>query len=1241
MKNKTLLLWMGLTLMVVGLPMVFAQTVSSRPGLGSVPYADASGTGVTFRVWAPHATSVAVRGDFNGWGTTELVQEASGGLWSRDISAAHSGQQYQYYINNSIWRRDPRARRVTNSNGNSVIYDTEAFDWGGVAIPMPARNDAVLYQMHPGTFNAEDWVPSTFDENIERLNHIRDLGVNVIQLMPVNEFAADKSWGYNPSDLYAIESALGGPDALKRFVKAAHERGIAVFADVVHNHYGPSDLSLWQFDGWSQNGLGGIYFYNSTDGKAYTWWGNTRPDFSRTEVRQFIRDHIFTLVDEFRIGGFRWDSIYNILYYNDGANQNQDGEYMVRDINWELSQDRGHVFRISEDNAFDKSINFESMWDVGFHDHLEWQVTQASDSDRNVEWMRDNLYANANHGRVVFSEAHDYVGDLNNNVRLPRAIDGSDPQSIWARKRQLLAAAMVMTKPGIPMIFQGQEMNEDWTFSAETALRWSMATQNAGIVQAYRDLIFARRNLRQATPGLKGTGITIPVADNVNKVLAFIRWDQGGQADDVVVVANFGATVRNGYTIPFPSDGTWYSHFNSDSAAYGTDFGNVGPSVVNVSGGSAQIDLGMYGVQIFTKQSAVGTGQVSFDPPAPSSCGPVTVAYDPANGPLAAATSVVAMIGRNGWLDITNTPMTWSGTAWEVVHDAPLGTYQLNVTFHDGASESVRVYDNNFSADWQVGIENCANLPALVSVSPALPQGCIPVSITYEMRDGALAGSTNLNLFIGHNTWQDVVTLPMTQVVAGTWRCTHEIPSSTWQLNFVFNNGTDWDNNSGADWSANVIGCAQTAQTGLSVTNPASDISVTNTVSTYTVRGTSSGLVGQLRWTNSLTGSAGVIPAAEEWNIPSMALAAGANLIRVAGTNDTFNPNAILQDSAASEHYDSGWYDGQQSGTGWDEGWLLTANGANAGFFVASSNEWKNNLGARAWGLWANSDSTASAIRKFPDTLHVGDVVSVRCDNNWIEGGKGIGIGFQNRFGQDLMEFYFIGGDAEYTLRDADGVRASGLGWRETGWAITFELTSTETYRFTFGTNIYTGSFLDSSEEAVQQVRFWNFSSGGGSNYNFFVTDLIVTGQPLESMEFSSERTITRGQPGSTMTDGLSNTWWETYGITPGNRIAAGDYDGDGFSNLEEFIAGTHPGDTNSLLRLEAAGMTGGTSSGLVLRWPGALGRLHVLQRASSLTGTFLPIASNLPSDTPWASYTDAPPAIVHGFYRIGTYLAP
>lgn len=579
-------------------PPSFAQ--SPRPGMGSIPYAD----GTTFRVWAPFANSAAVAGEFNSWNATPMARDASDGTWSIDVPGAHHGQRYKYVLNGYIWKRDPRARQVTNSNGDSVIYDPAAFDWGNDSAPVIARNDLVIYQLHIGTFAGKD-PPATFDDAIAHLDHIRDLGANAIQLLPVNEFPGGRSWGYNLSDPFAIETDYGGPDALKRFVRAAHERGLAVFVDVVHNHYGPSDLDLWQFDGWNENGLGGIYFYN--DVRAHTPWGSTRPDYGRPEVRQFIRDQIFMFADEYRVDGFRWDSVGEIVYTEEYRNPNPQGIQMLHDINQELSATRPRLLRIAEDYAYNYDVLFNGQWDLGYRWALFHQIADAWDFERNMLTVAGTLSDWPEFRRIVFTEAHDYVARMNyGRTRVPSEIHPEDPGSLWARKRALLGAAIVMTTPGIPMIFQGQEMHETWAFSDDVPMRWELADTYSGILRAYTDLIHLRRNLPGTTPGLKGVGVFVHHIDNDNKVIAFIRWDKGGQSDDVVVVANFSSIDfdQNDYVIQFPSAGTWYRQFNSDSKLYSADFGDIGPAQVEASGASpaATVSMGKYSLQIFSKQ---------------------------------------------------------------------------------------------------------------------------------------------------------------------------------------------------------------------------------------------------------------------------------------------------------------------------------------------------------------------------------------------------------------------------------------------------------------------------------------------------------------------------------------------------------------------------------------------------------------------------------------------------------------
>lgn len=211
--------------------------------------------GCTFRVWAPNAGSVAVVGPSRLLNPpVELAREegAAWAYWSAFIPGIVAGDQYRYQMKadqKPPWSRiDPYGRDATSSAGDTIVCDT-AFDWGSSSFRTPDWNSAVIYELHVGTFNVDPGGSGTFDTLIAKLDYVRDLGVNFIQLMPASEFDNDRSVGYNSGLPFALESAYGNPKAFRQLIKAAHERGIGIILDVVYNHFGPGGESLWQFDG--------------------------------------------------------------------------------------------------------------------------------------------------------------------------------------------------------------------------------------------------------------------------------------------------------------------------------------------------------------------------------------------------------------------------------------------------------------------------------------------------------------------------------------------------------------------------------------------------------------------------------------------------------------------------------------------------------------------------------------------------------------------------------------------------------------------------------------------------------------------------------------------------------------------------------------------------------------------------------------------------------------------------------
>lgn len=537
--------------------------------------------GVAFRVWAPHADGVAVVGGFNEWDPKRHpCQREEGGNWFINIPEAKVGDEYRIAITRgeqSRLRIDPRARQVTNSVGNAVVA-ARAFDWQGDEFRIAGWNHLTIYEMHIGTFNNElTGGVGTFEGAIARLPHLQELGINAIELMPLAEFAGDFSWGYNPAHPYAVETAYGGPDGLKAFVLAAHQHGIAVLIDVVYNHFGPSDLDLWQFDGWSENGKGGIYFYN--DWRSATPWGDTRPDYGREEVRQYIFDNAMMWLEDYHADGLRYDmTLYMRSVNGDENNAIPEGFNLAQWINSEIHRRYPHKITIAEDlrnNArltLDKEhggAHFGCQWDAEFVHPIREVITAVDDAHRSMAKVCRSIYHKYNHDvfeRVIYTESHDEVA--NGKQRVVSEIDPSEEPGPYAIKRSTLGAALVFTAPGIPMIMQGQEFLRDKWFDDSRPIDWERRDDYVGIVHMYRDLIALRQNKAGCTAGLTGQHVLVFHVNEEQKLIAMRRWKEGGPRDDTLIVMNFADARRANYRIGLPRAGRWILRFNSDASTY-------------------------------------------------------------------------------------------------------------------------------------------------------------------------------------------------------------------------------------------------------------------------------------------------------------------------------------------------------------------------------------------------------------------------------------------------------------------------------------------------------------------------------------------------------------------------------------------------------------------------------------------------------------------------------------------------
>ncbi len=583
----------------------------SSARLGARP----TSTGVEFRVWAPNADRVFVTGSFNNWNdTSDELARGTGGVFAGNVPGAKTADEYQYVIEHAgkrVHRADPRAAQMTNSVGNSVIHDPNAYAWKTQSFKTPTFDEAVIYEMHIGTYNdTAGGAPGTWNSATAKLDHLKQLGVNMLEVLPPAEFSGDFSWGYNGAYPFAPESAYGTPEDMKHFIDEAHARGMGVLIDVVHNHYGPSDLSMWCFDleCYGPNG-GGIYFY--ADERRESGWG-PRPDFGRPEVRDYIVDNTKMWLEEYRADGLRWDSTVNIRGAN-GRDIPEGWQTLQRANDW-VNNNQSWKLMIAEDLQGNEWLvkgtggggaGFDTQWDAGFFHPVDRNLIEQNDANRSMSEIRsaiENRYNGNALGRVIYTESHDEVA--NGKQRIPEMIWPGHADSAFSKKRSTLGAALVMTAPGIPMLFQGQELLENGYFTDQVPVDWTKKTTFSGILAMYRDLIGLRKNTANTTRGLRGQHVNVFHVNDNNKVIAFHRWDQGGAGDDTIVVLNFSSQAFTQYDIGLPRGGGWKVRFNSDWKGYDSGFPGTASNDTTAVGG-AKDGLGYHGTIGIGAYSAV------------------------------------------------------------------------------------------------------------------------------------------------------------------------------------------------------------------------------------------------------------------------------------------------------------------------------------------------------------------------------------------------------------------------------------------------------------------------------------------------------------------------------------------------------------------------------------------------------------------------------------------------------------
>lgn len=427
-------------------------------------------------VWAPQAERVRVRRLTPGGaviGEHDLSLDGRRpGWWSLAVHLTE-GERYGFLLDDGDdLLPDPRSLRQPGGvHGPSAVFDTDLFEWDDQAWTGRQLAGAVIYELHVGTFTPE----GTLDALIGRLDHLVDLGVTHVELLPVNDFNGEWNWGYDGVLWYAVHEGYGGPAAYQRFVEAAHDRGLAVVQDVVYNHLGPSGNYLPAF---------GPYL---RDGDGNSWGASVNLD--EPEVRAYIIDNALLWLRDFHVDGLRLDAVH--------ALHDTSPTHLLRELSERVDALSAHLGRpltlIAESDMNDPTLilpreaggyGLTAQWSDDWHHAAHVALTGETDGyyadfaapDALVKvsqngFFHDGTYSSfreRTHGTpipptvpawrlVTFTQDHDQIGNRAAGDRLSATLSS---------RRLAVAAVLTLTAPGTPMLFMGEEWGAStpWQF---------------------------------------------------------------------------------------------------------------------------------------------------------------------------------------------------------------------------------------------------------------------------------------------------------------------------------------------------------------------------------------------------------------------------------------------------------------------------------------------------------------------------------------------------------------------------------------------------------------------------------------------------------------------------------------------------------------------------------------------------------------------------------------------------------
>ena len=581
------------------LPDIESELAARPAGLQDGSTIDDTNNSVTFSLFAPEKDFVFVIGNFNDW-TADMeflmkkdsLNADSTWFWL-EIDGLIPGEDvlFQYLVDGETKIADPYSELVLDPWNDSYIGESTfpgipdfpsdktdglvswirlsepEYEWQVTNYERPEKEELVIYELLLRDFLAE----SNYSTLIDTLDYLENLGINAIELMPVNEFDGNLSWGYNPALHLALDKYYGTPEAFKAFVDEAHSRGIAVIVDLVLNH--ATDLNpLYQLYNFGENP-----YFNTEARHAYNVFNDLNHQYSGTQY--YVKRTVQYWIDEYNIDGFRWDLTKGFTQNCTSGNEACTGSIQTdrvevlqkyADYQWDVDPDFHVIFEhLGTENEEKEWANYrlEEGGGVLLWGNMNYAYNEATMGYNNNSDLTGVLSESRpsfeNRHLIGYMESHDEERLMYKNLQFGASSDEYNTRELnIALNRMQLAAAFFLPLPGPKMIWQFGELGYDVNINfngrtGEKPIRWSYFQDplRRKLYKTYQALL----NLRHSSEAFTNPSLFD------YKLSGSLKWVKMQHEDsDVVIVGNFGVSSMD-TSVTFTATGTWHDYFDGNS----------------------------------------------------------------------------------------------------------------------------------------------------------------------------------------------------------------------------------------------------------------------------------------------------------------------------------------------------------------------------------------------------------------------------------------------------------------------------------------------------------------------------------------------------------------------------------------------------------------------------------------------------------------------------------------------------